>query len=142
MKTKLNILIIAFIVLLFSNKLFAQSNLQFNKVIYKNFVGNGSGGSYTIVDTLTIIVDTNKVVKIESAAANITSNSIGNDVTSNAAAITLDNVVISAASYSTTVMPRNVFPIWLPQGTYKIAMIAMSSPASGYISAIEYNLIH
>ncbi len=115
----------------------AQGNLQFSQVKYIHLTGGGVL-SYAIVDTFDIVVPANRIWKIESAVANGLSSGVPTDFASEVAAISLDGVLISSTARGGYTMNRPL-PIWLPEGTYKLAMVAFTSATSkGHISAIEF----
>ncbi len=122
-----------------------QGNLQFNQARYIKLTGVATS-SYAIVDTFDLVVPANKVLKIESASANgLTSGSptnIPTDFASEVAAVSLDGVIISSTARGSGYNMTRPLPIWLPEGTYKLALVAFTSVTSkGFVSAIEYNIV-
>lgn len=112
----------------------AQNNLQFNRVILvrADSISTCSGGCPDTILLRTIIVEPNKVLKIESINYNP-----GNYV------LFLDG---SSFPRITTQIP-NSFPIWLPSGTYSIyfGTFNTANSASGQysylLSGLEFNVI-
>ena len=121
-------------------------NLQFSKVIYLTLQGTpATNHSYNpnIIDTITLVVPANKVVKLESVSANALNGFIPDDYYS--ACITLNGIAITSyIGGSNSNITRGLFPIWLPEGQYKFTLVATLSTNTklfkGYISGIEYTI--
>ena len=120
----------------------AQNNLQFSKVVYFRFScpgGTGTSAGCSIDSVITIA--TNKVWKIESLGT-------GEDVNNNTY-IFLDGVMIQNTYTVTPYHFCSPLPIWINSGTHTITFAySVSScggcgwpPESGFISAIEYNIV-
>lgn len=113
-------------------------NLQFSKVIYHTFQSSATYNSgSTLADTFTLVVPANKAVKIESASANAANGLVPTDFdNAQGLAISLNGIVLT--------LRTQLFPIWLPEGIYKFALIPPSgisgSYLKGYISGIEYTI--
>ncbi|MBT3421201.1 MAG: hypothetical protein HOD63_05115 [Bacteroidetes bacterium] len=116
----------------------AQNNLQFNEAVFLEISGIGTTsvmGIYEIKSD-TIIIDSGKVWKIESARANTLSI-----LTINSAYITVNSKIITG-NRGAELASVPVFPIWLTAGSYIIKLISTSSDESyGFISAIEFNIV-
>ena len=109
-------------------------NLQFSKVIYLTLQGTpATNHSYNpnIIDTITLVVPANKVVKLESVSANALNGFIPD--ADYAACISLNGIALTG-----------YYNIWLPEGQYKFALVATVSTINrlfkGYISGIEYTI--
>ena len=113
-------------------------NLKFNAAKYINMTGV-STSSYDIVDTFQLVVPANRIWKIESASANGLTSNIPTDFASEVAAISLDGVLISSTARGSGYSISRPLPIWLPEGTYQLGLVAFTSATSkGHISAIEF----
>lgn len=108
----------------------AQGNLQFNRAVFDTIVDHSNVAPY-VVKFDTLVVDSGKTLKITS-------------ITSSAElSVKLGGFVLNGYT-STYVYTRQVFPIWLPAGTY----IIESEFFRGYdrdifciISGIEFNVV-
>lgn len=138
-----------FFILFTTISIYSKSqNLQFSKVIYLTLQGTPpNNSSKNLIDTITLVVPANKVVKLESVSANALNGFIPDD--NYVACISLNGIALtdyynySTSSYNEGTR-RELFPIWLPEGQYKFALVATSSTSTrlfkGYISGIEYTI--
>jgi hypothetical protein len=119
----------------------AQGNLQFNQVIYikMSYVLPTSSSFQTSQQTLT--VPPGKVWKIESASGSAQGST---NYVSPTTSITLDGVILTFYNGSSGTYWETNFPIWLPEGTYTLAMVSSTSTVNttitGRLSAIEFNV--
>ena len=107
-------------------------NLQFSKVIYLTLQGTPpNNNNKNLIDTITLVVPANKVVKLESVSANALNGFIPD--ADYAACISLNGIALTG-----------YYNIWLPEGQYKFALVATVSTINrlfkGYISGIEYTI--
>lgn len=131
---------------LFSNTMIGQGNLQFNRTrfIEKNITPQATPGGFFISDSLDIIVPPNKTLKIESANAGTTFTQSGNIfVQTTLIYISLNGSVLYWNSPSNT---QTKFPIWLPEGTYKLRFTTVPGNIGGnlvsaFVTALEFNII-
>ena len=107
-------------------------------------------GANYCVDSISIVVPANKVLKIESASGGVSRDGITSVLPTSFLELSLDNSIIYSASIVSTTTYNyqkslTPFPIWLPSGTYTLAMYSDISNsnyrAHGYISGIEYNIV-
>lgn len=120
----------------------AQGNLQFNQVIYvrMSYVLPNSNSFQTSQQTIT--VPPGKVWKIESASGSAQGST---NYVSPTTTILLDGVNLTFYNGSSGTYWETDFPIWLPEGTYTLAMVsstsAVNTTITGRLSAIEFNIV-
>jgi hypothetical protein len=148
-KENMKKLFVAFILLVIcAQKNFAQGNLQFNQVKYYELsVTQTVSGPYAETQQ-SITVPAGKVWKIESAFAGYYVPSNNSTGLFGGGRMFLDNRPIfddylgsGAAAVTSPLMP-----IWLPPGTYTLAIKSPTSSSSttqylGSVSIIEFNVI-
>jgi hypothetical protein len=136
-----------FFILFTTISIFSKAqNLQFSKVIYLTLQGTPpNNNAKNLIDTISLVVPANKVVKLESVCANPISNGFIPDEIY-VACITLNGIALTNYNTPTTGYSRTqeLFPIWLPEGQYKFALVATESAINrsfkGHISGIEYTI--
>jgi hypothetical protein len=118
------------------------NNLQFNQAIYTN-INYSPSNQYTTTQNLT--VPTNKVWKIESAAAG-SNNVNSNGVLIPGGTISVNDIVIFSSP--NPVLPNlpnlSNLPLWLPSGNYTLSISTdggYTGVWKGFISGIEYNVV-
>jgi hypothetical protein len=144
----MKILILSFFLVLCS-QLYSQGNLQFNRVVNYNLTGPASTATITTVQTVSIVVPTGKVWKIESASARTQgSGSFYNGTGQAHSAILIDNNFIILSRQSIYSDLHSYLPLWLAEGSHSLQLVVDNIGVTcsgcvsyGMITAIEFNII-
>jgi hypothetical protein len=126
----------------------AQGNLQFNRVVTYNLTGNATTSGLYTIQTISIVVPANKVLKLESASTRVngTSSYFYGGSTSSFSYLLLDNNIIIHSSTHTNTSRQETFPIWLSEGTHTLSLTGDISGyngqvAYGMVTGIEFNVV-